>query len=840
MVRIRRLAWGPLAWVWVLVLEMGGVGPAAWAQTPTAPTQVVSVISALPVPGVGQPLSEIAAAVQTATGAQIDASQTTDLASFMNQHLGGVHVNAVQGNPFQMDVSYRGFSASPLLGTPQGLSVYMDGVRVNQSFGDVVSWDLMPRSAISSLTLMPGSNPMFGLNTLGGALSMQTKSGLTHPGTVVTGTVGQYGRRSAEFEHGGRNAQGLHWFVTGHAYNEAGWRDASPSQVRQLFGKLGYQSGDTEVALSLTHADNALTGNGMQEFRMLAYDRSSVYTQPDQTHNLATQANLTARHAFSDELIFSGHAYARSLSTRTVNGDVNDRSLDQSIYQLSAADRSALQGAGYANYPSSPSGASVNNTPFPMWRCIAQALQADEPAEKCTGMLNRTHTAQSNHGFAGQWTWLAPLAGQRNQLTGGLAYDGNRTRFQQLGELGYINPNRSVTGVKAYGDGVSGGQVDGQPFDNQVDLRGQAVTWSLYASDTLSLDERWHLTLSGRYNHTHIRNTDQIKPGGGTGSLDGNPVFSRLNPALGLAFALNRDMTVYAGYNEGSRTPTSTELGCADPATPCKLPNAMAGDPPLRQVVTRTWEAGWRGKVSPSTQWTAGVFRALSTDDILFVASDTQNGFGYFRNFGQTRRQGLELGVQSRQRDWTWGGHYTWLQATYQSPETLGGSANSSSDASAPGLDGRIAVRAGDAIPLIPRHILKFHLDYQINTAWRVGTSMVASSGLFARGNENNLHQPDGLNYLGSGRTPGYAVFNLQARYQPHADRTWTLNVANLFNTEYATAAQLGATAFSANGQQFVARPYAKVGNDYPLQNSMFVAPGAPRTVWLSLRQRFN
>jgi outer membrane receptor for Fe3+-dicitrate len=342
--------------------------------------------------------------------------------------------------------------------------------------------------------------------------------------------------------------------------------------VRQLFGKLGYQSGDTEVALSLTHADNALTGNGMQEFRMLAYDRSSVYTQPDQTHNLATQANLTARHAFSDELIFSGHAYARSLSTRTVNGDVNDRSLDQSIYQLSAADRTALQRAGYANYPTSPSGASVNNTPFPMWRCIAQALQADEPAEKCTGMLNRTHTAQSNHGFTGQWTWLAPLAGQRNQLTGGLAYDGNRTRFQQLGELGYINPNRSVTGVKAYGDGVTGGQVDGQPFDNQVDLRGQAVTWSLYASDTLSLDERWHLTLSGRYNHTHIRNSDQIKPGGGTGSLDGNPVFSRLNPALGLAFALNRDMTFYAGYNEGSRTPTSTELGCADPATPCKLP----------------------------------------------------------------------------------------------------------------------------------------------------------------------------------------------------------------------------------------------------------------------------
>ena len=833
-----QVSWMTLAlWTW-------GAGQAALAQntaihSPEAP-QTITVIATLPVPGVDQPLSEIAAAVQTATAADLDASQAADLASFMNQRLGGVHVNAVQGNPFQMDVSFRGFTASPLLGTPQGLSVYVDGVRVNQPFGDVVSWDLVPRSAIGSITLMPGSNPLFGLNTLGGALSVQTKSGLTHAGTSVTTTLGQYGRRSAEFEHGGRTAQGLHWFVTGNAYNETGWRDASPSQVRQLFGKLGYKDGDTDVALSVSHADNTLTGNGMQEFRMLAADLHSVYTRPDQTHNRATQLNLTVKHALNDELIFSGNAYARNLRTRTLNGDVNEGALDQAVYQLSSADRTALQQAGYTNYPTSTSGANASNTPFPMWRCIAQALQGDEPAEKCTGLITRTHTDQSNHGVSGQWTWLAPLAGQRNQLTGGLAYDNNRTRFTQLGELGYINPDRSVTGVKAYGDGVTGGSVDGEPFDNRVDLRGRATTWSLFATDTLSLNKRLHLTLSARYNHTHIQNMDQIRPGGDTGSLDGNQVFSRLNPALGLAFSVNPDVSAYAGYNEGSRTPTSTELGCADPASPCKLPNAMAGDPPLKQVVTKTFEAGWRAKVSPQTQWTAGVFRADSTDDILFVASDTQNGFGYFRNFGQTRRQGLELGVQSRHRDGSFGAHYTWLQATYQSPETLGGSANSSSDASAPGLDGNITVRPGNAIPLIPRHILKLNADYQLNAAWRVGTSMVATSGMFARGNENNQHQPDGLNYLGSGRTAGYAVFNLDARYQPHADTTWNLNIANLFNTGYATAAQLGATAFSADGQQFVARPYAKVGTQYPRQNSMFVAPGAPRTVWLSLRQRFN
>ena len=103
----------------------------------------------------------------------------------MNRRFTSVFVNEIQGNPFQPDINYRGYTASPLLGTPQGLSVYVDGVRLNQPFGDIVSWDLIPRAAIASTTLIPGSNPLFGLNTLGGALSVQTKNGRSDPGTSV-------------------------------------------------------------------------------------------------------------------------------------------------------------------------------------------------------------------------------------------------------------------------------------------------------------------------------------------------------------------------------------------------------------------------------------------------------------------------------------------------------------------------------------------------------------------------------------------------------------------------------------------------------------------------------
>ena len=100
----------------------------------------------------------------------------------MNNNLIGVSVNETQNNPYQPDVLFRGFTASPLLGTPQGLSVFQDGVRVNEPFGDAVNWDLIPVNAIADMILIPGSNPVFGLNTLGGSLSVTTKNGRTHKG----------------------------------------------------------------------------------------------------------------------------------------------------------------------------------------------------------------------------------------------------------------------------------------------------------------------------------------------------------------------------------------------------------------------------------------------------------------------------------------------------------------------------------------------------------------------------------------------------------------------------------------------------------------------------------
>jgi len=153
-----------------------GVSPSAPAQ-PTTFATTVTVIEAAPLPGVDLPIEKIPAPVQSATSEEIERSKSLDLSSFLTRRFNAVFASEIQNNPFQPDINYRGYTASPLLGTPQGLSVYMDGVRLNQPFGDVVSWDLIPRLAISTTTIMPGSNPLFGLNTLGGALAIQTKNG---------------------------------------------------------------------------------------------------------------------------------------------------------------------------------------------------------------------------------------------------------------------------------------------------------------------------------------------------------------------------------------------------------------------------------------------------------------------------------------------------------------------------------------------------------------------------------------------------------------------------------------------------------------------------------------
>jgi outer membrane receptor protein involved in Fe transport len=820
------------------VLFVGYAARSAEPQVENGAVPTLVVIGTMPLPGHELDPSRIAAPVQTANEEQIDRSHGIDLTAYMDRMFGGVYVNDIQNNPLQPDVNYRGYTASPLLGTPQGLSVYMDGMRLNQPFGDVVSWDLIPRVAISSLTLIAGSNPLFGLNTLGGALSVRTKDGFDDPGSSVQLGLGSDNRTQVEFETGDHTANGLNWYVAGDHLEEDGWREASPTNASQLLGKIGWRDSATDLSLTGAYADTDLTGNGLQEQRFLASDYASVYTKPDNTQNQSSLFNLTASHVFNDRLSFSGNLYHREIKTSTINGDINNDSLGENVYQPTPAEQAALAAAGYTGYPTS--GENASNTPFPYWRCIANVLLNTEPNEKCDGLYNRTHTGQSDTGVSGQLTWTTERGNRRNQFTVGAAYDKSHAHFTQSSQFGYLTPDRGVTTVDGPGAFADGTQSSENAFDARVDLTGRARTSSVFASDSIDLSSIVTLTVSGRYDRTEIDNSDAITPGGGPGSLDGNHEYSRFNPALGLTFRPNSSFGAYVGYNEGSRAPSSIELGCADPENPCRLPNAMAGDPPLDQVVTKTIEAGVRGNAGDALTWNAGVFRANNHDDIQFVA-DQQDGFGYFKNFGETRRQGVELGVNSHKRKFGYGATYTWLDATYRSDEVVNGNANSTNDGPAPGFDGNIEVHSGDRIPLTPRNLLKAYASWAVAPKFSVDLDVAYVAGSFARGNENNAHEPDGVYYLGPGKTPGYTVTNLGADYRPSERIKLFAQIGNLFDEKYYTASLLAATGFTASGA-FRARPFPTpvIDGERPLLNATFYAPGAPRSVWVGMNYSFG
>ncbi|MPS47940.1 TonB-dependent receptor [Methylobacillus sp.] len=732
----------------------------------------VSVVSTTPLPSLGLPLERVPAGIQLITGPQMQKQRSVTIADYLLNNVSAVNVNDTQNNPFQPDVSFRGYSASPLLGTPQGLSVYVDGVRVNEPFGDVVSWDLIPVNALTNMALIPGSNPLFGLNTLGGALSLQTKSGRDNQGAALEASVGSWGRKAGSVEYGGVSQDGsVDFFITANSFREDGWRDYSPTDVRQLFAKVGWQNETSKLDLSYTGADNDMIGNGMTPSDMLrTLGRDTILTRPDQTRNTLSFFNLTGSHWFNGDVMLSGNVYYRQSRTRTLNGDGNDDVEDAAISAVGICGTDANWGF----------------------------------EDSCSGALNRSKARKDSYGLTTQLSFNQDWMQKKNQLIVGLGLDQSKTRFGQSSELGTLTSSRGVSGIGEFSD------------EGEVSLTGRTRTWSVFATDTLSLNDSWHLTMSARYNHTKVENRDHLVASGAE-SLSGDHGFNRINPAVGLNFTPTKDWTWYGSYNEGSRAPTAIELGCANPDVPCKLPNAMAGDPPLQQVVAKTYEAGVRGTLAEGLRWTANVYRAQNDNDIQFIYANS-SGYGYFDNVGKTRRMGLDTSLVGSQGNFNWMLGYSYIKATYESDISLANEVNTSSDGDS------INVDKGSRLAGIPAHRLKFRGEYAITPQWSIGTNVLVFSDQYAHGNENNKDQGEGA------KLGGYTIVNLDTRY--HFGNGWQLfaKAVNIFDREYSSGGMIGESYFLADGTY-------DGGEDH---RASLRAPGAPRAGWIGVRWDFG
>jgi len=771
------------------VLSALATGAAAQQGTLiTAPA--VDVVAPTPVPGIGVPRDHLPANAQVIGGREFEQAPTANVPQQLELWMPSGNVNDIQGNPYQADVNYRGYTASPLLGTPQGLSVYQDGVRINAPFADIVSWDLIPQAALDSITLVPGSNPLFGLNTLGGALALRTKSGDTHPGVALEFSGGAWKRFVGQFEAGRGFENGFHAYAAGTWFNEDGWRDYSPSDVKQLFAKVGQRRGHFEWDVGLTVANTDLIGNGLTPQSFLDNRWQSIFTRPDQTRNQMEMLTLNSSYFLTEKSQLSGTLYQRWLKQRTLNGDVND------------------------NFEDGPNDLAAGGTGLNIG----------------TGVNNRTATnSQTGYGGALQWSTLIAT----HQLALGATYDYAKSNFEQTAQLGIFDNTRAVD--------------DTGPVEQENAVTGRTSTTSVFVTDTWSVRPDLHLTLSGRYNATRVRLQDT---GPTAPALDGSHSFNKCNPAAGLAYQASKALTLYGGFSQGNRAPTPIELGCADPARPCTLPNALAADPPLQQVVAQTWELGVRGVLPGNIRWNAGLFKATNTNDILFVGTTTSAG--YFTNFGKTQRRGLELGLSGAAGRWQWNASYSFVRATFQSGACIVSENNSSRGTSSecspedpgnPGTflgDDLIAVNSGDRIPNIPEHSFKFLVNFSPVPSWRVGAELIAYSSQIVRGNENNQHQAgtftdlngDTRTFLGSGKAAGYGIVNLSTQYG--FGRGWEIfaRLVNLFDKRYYSAGALAENPFDAAGT---------FQTDSSLwTRETFYAPGAPRAGWVGVRYRFG
>ena len=761
-------------------------------------TGTINVISTTPLPSIGLPLNIIPANIQIFDSKDLRNQPGVTFADQLMNNAQGVTFNEIQGNPWQPDVSFRGFSASPLAGTPQGMSVFVDGVRVNEPFGDTVHWDLVPNFAIQGLQVVPGSNPVYGLNTLGGALALQTKDGRSNQGIALEGEAGSWGRKRTLAQIGGVSKDGsVDYFLGAQHTTEDGWRKYSPSHINQTFGKIGWQNEKTKVNLSYIAAYNNMIGNGLTPIELLGENRDGIQTTPDQTKNYLNHFALNAAHWVNNNVMLSANAYHRTSNRNTLNGDANDDFDSDSLDPITG-------------------------------RCDLQAGLFT--TEDCApGIMNRSRLKSRSLGSNLQAAFNQDVWGKKNQFIAGLGYDVQRTKFRQTEQPSEVGDGDLVVGENWFDFARRPINLEDQA-EETVNLNGRSRTASIFATDTLSLNQYWHVTASARYNHTKVTNRDNHNLPGSTESLSGDHSFNRINPSLGLTFSPTETLSVFGSYSESSRAPTSIELGCANPAVPCKLPNAMASDPPLDQVVAKTYDAGLRGKFSDNLKWNASVYRTMNHDDIHFISTNANAGsLGFFDNVGKTKRQGLDLGLSSTIDKFFFRAGYSYISAKYDSDLLLVNQVNSEADAT-----DSISVRKGNYLTGIPKHQFKLRAQYEITPQWLVGSNVVYYASQYVQGNENNAHVSSSPNCTNDGpncqgKLSGYAVVNLDTQY--NVGQGWMVfaKAINIFDKDYYTGGRLAETFFSSAGVW---------GPDDRGVTS--VVPGAPRAAWIGVRYEFG
>ncbi|MGP0105172.1 TonB-dependent receptor plug domain-containing protein, partial [Rhodoblastus sp.] len=304
--------------------------------TTDVPTAAPRVVAPAPTPAsapAAAPAAETAAAVAPfnftqdvtpANNTRIDAQEiqrtgSPDAAAVLKRVAPSVDIQGTSGNELTPDVVYRGFVSSPIQGAPQGLAVYQNGVRVNEAFGDTMNWDAIPTFAIASMDVI-SSNPVYGLNALGGAINIKMKDGFTSQGGQLQLSGGSYGRFQGALEDG-KQVGDFAFYGALEGVQDNGFRELGASAIKRFYGDLGYRANGNEFHITASVADNEFGASGPAPIQMLQQYWGSAYTTPQTLHYQIGQIALSGNVSLSPSWTLTTNAYVRRYIQHTLDGN---------------------------------------------------------------------------------------------------------------------------------------------------------------------------------------------------------------------------------------------------------------------------------------------------------------------------------------------------------------------------------------------------------------------------------------------------------------------------------------------------------------------------------------
>ena len=722
------------------------------------------VVSATPVPTSGAngiDINKIPANISIVSAKDFQQQYKPNVADAITAHVPAAIAINVDGSDLSPDLFYRGFDASRISGTAEGLAVYQNGVRINESFGDAVNLDLIPPISIDHADIYT-NNPIFGLNALGGAINFTTKNGFTFHGGDATILGGSYGRVNGYMEYG-RQVGNYSFYFAGDGYRDGGYRPFGAQNAERFLADFGYRSQDSEIHVIGGFGRSLLGVQGVTPQVLVNQQYNSVFTTPQTTNNQAGTAQLTGRFDVSKYWSIASNFYVRQYDQFHVDGNDADVTDCSEIDGNNAG--TLCQQALTGNQTSAQlQFLNAKGQPIPSMGANTDAFPY--------GTTARTSTHTTSFGTQQQATNKDTIFGHENYFVFGGSVDTGSTNYSSTTSLGQLNPafQNIQAGFPGAGTILNTAANVGV---NSTFVHSTATYYGVFALDTFNITKQLAVTAGARYN---IANIDLADVSGQNPELNSSNSYNRINPVVGATYQFAPALTIYGGYSEANRAPTPLESACSNPNRPCVLETALVSDPPLQQVVSHTFEAGARGVYSiPQDRgvltYKAGYYHISSTNDIINEPSAI-SGQGFYVNAPETLRRGVEAGVLYNKGPWSFYGNYAYVDATYQFSATFSSPNNPFSDG-----NGNIQVNPGNHIPGIPRHLGKLGAEYQVTPRLKIGADTVLVGSQYFVGDDSNQNP----------QLPFYYVVNAHASYQitDHVQVFGLIN--NLLNRKYAT-----------------------------------------------------